>query len=61
MTDYRETLHDNLGQFFAVEKMLHEVRTEHQHLVIFQNPRMGRVMALDGAIKPRKPMSFHLS
>lgn len=58
MTDYRETLHDNYGQFFAVEKMLHEVRTEHQHLVIFQNPRMGRVMALDGAIQTTEADEF---
>ena len=58
MTDYRETLHDNYGQFFEVEKMLHEVRTEHQHLVIFQNPRMGRVMALDGAIQTTEADEF---
>lgn len=58
MTDYRETLHDDYGQFFKVEKMLHEVRTELQHLVIFENARMGRVMALDGAIQTTEADEF---
>ena len=57
-TDYRETLHKNYGQFFSVEKMLHEVRTEHQHLVIFENAKMGRVMALDGAIQTTEADEF---
>ena len=58
MTDYRETLHEDYGQFFKIGKMLHEVRTEHQHLVIFENPRMGRVMALDGAIQTTEADEF---
>lgn len=57
-TDYRETLYKNYGQFFSVEKMLHEVRTEHQHLVIFENAKMGRVMALDGAIQTTEADEF---
>lgn len=58
MAEYRETLHKNYGQYFAVEKMLHEVRTEHQHLVIFENALMGRVMALDGAIQTTEADEF---
>ena len=50
-SEYLETLYEGYGQRFRVQKMLHEVRTEHQHLVIFENPRMGRVMALDGVIQ----------
>lgn len=38
--------------------MLHEVRTEHQHLVIFENARMGRVMALDGVIQTTEADEF---
>lgn len=41
MTDYRETLHEDYGQFFKVETMLHEVRTEHQHLVILKTRAWG--------------------
>ena len=58
MTNYLETLHDGYGQFFKIDKMLHEVRTEHQHLVIFENAKMGRVMALDGAIQTTEADEF---
>ncbi|MGU1854204.1 polyamine aminopropyltransferase [Pseudomonas aeruginosa] len=51
MSDYQETLYQGYGQRFSIDNMLHEVRTEHQHLVIFENARMGRVMALDGVIQ----------
>jgi spermidine synthase len=58
MSDYQETLYEGYGQRFRMEKLLHEVRTEHQHLVIFQNPRMGRVMALDGVIQTTEADEF---
>lgn len=58
MSDYQETLYEGYGQRFRIEKMLHEVLTEHQHLVIFQNPRMGRVMALDGVIQTTEADEF---
>lgn len=58
MSEYRETLHEDYGQFFKVDNMLHEVHTELQHLVIFENARMGRVMALDGAIQTTEADEF---
>ncbi|MGH8354506.1 MAG: polyamine aminopropyltransferase [Pseudomonas sp.] len=58
MSDYQETLYDGYGQRFRMDKLLHEVRTEHQHLVIFENPRMGRVMALDGVIQTTEADEF---
>lgn len=58
MSDYQETLYDGYGQRFRIDEMLHEVRTEHQHLVIFQNARMGRVMALDGVIQTTEADEF---
>lgn len=58
MSDYLETLYDGYGQRFSMNKMLHEVRTEHQHLVIFENNRMGRVMALDGVIQTTEADEF---
>ncbi|MEE5096854.1 polyamine aminopropyltransferase [Pseudomonas alliivorans] len=58
MSDYQETLYEGYGQRFRIEKMLHEVRTDHQHLVIFHNPRMGRVMALDGVIQTTEADEF---
>ncbi|GLZ87698.1 polyamine aminopropyltransferase [Metapseudomonas resinovorans] len=58
MGDYQETLYDGYGQRFRMDKLLHEVRTEHQHLVIFENSRMGRVMALDGVIQTTEADEF---
>ena len=56
--DYLETLYEGYGQRFRMDKFLHEVRTEHQHLVIFENPVMGRVMALDGVIQTTEADEF---
>ncbi|MFW0754407.1 polyamine aminopropyltransferase [Pseudomonas sp. H11T01] len=57
-SEYLETLYEGYGQRFRMEKLLHEVRTEHQHLVIFENARMGRVMALDGVIQTTEADEF---
>ena len=57
-TDYLETLYQGYGQRFRMDKLLHEVRTDHQHLVIFENPVMGRVMALDGVIQTTEADEF---
>lgn len=58
MNHYQETLYDGYGQRFQVDRLLHEVRTDHQHLVIFENARMGRVMALDGVIQTTEADEF---
>jgi spermidine synthase len=58
MKDYLETLYDGYGQRFRMDELLHEVRTEHQQLVIFKNARMGRVMALDGVIQTTEADEF---
>lgn len=58
MADYRETLYEGYGQTFSIDQTLHEVRTEHQHLIIFENQRLGRVMALDGAIQTTEADEF---
>lgn len=51
MKMFSETLYEGYAQQFAVGEVLFESRTEHQHLVIFENETFGRVMALDGAIQ----------
>ncbi|TNF34190.1 MAG: polyamine aminopropyltransferase [Gammaproteobacteria bacterium] len=48
---FRETLHPGWGQTFEVGDILFELDTGHQHLLIFENPLFGRVMALDGAVQ----------
>lgn len=46
-----ETLYSDWGQRLKVGRVLFEDETEHQHLVIFENDRLGRVMVLDGAVQ----------
>ena len=51
MKTYSETLYKDYRQVFDVTDVLYEDKTDHQHLVIFENPRFGRVLALDGVIQ----------
>jgi spermidine synthase len=46
-----ETLFDDLGfrLSFAVERVLYETQTQHQHLVLFEHKFFGKVLMLDGA------------
>src|SRR5262249_22068199 len=54
MTDKRwiaETLFDPLGfrMTYAAERVVAERRTEHQHLLLFDQAHFGKVLMLDGA------------
>jgi spermidine synthase len=52
MTDwFAETLHRDVSQHLAIDRVLYRERTEHQDLVIFQNGTYGRVLALDGVVQ----------
>jgi spermidine synthase len=46
-----ETLFDELGfrMTFEVERVIHEMQTKHQHLVLFEHPFFGKMLMLDGA------------
>src|SRR5258708_30266997 len=46
-----ETLFDDLGfrMTFAVNRVLYEMQTEPQHLVLFEHAFFGKVLMLDGA------------
>jgi spermidine synthase len=46
-----ETLFSELGfrMTYEVERVLYEMQTEHQHLVLFENKFFGKVLMLDGA------------
>jgi spermidine synthase len=58
-----ETLFDELGfrLTFAVERVLYEMRTEHQHLVLFEHKHFGKVLMLDGAtqVTTRDEFIYH--
>jgi spermidine synthase len=43
-----ETLYPGFRLRLKAERILFDSRTDHQHLVIFENPVFGRVMSLDG-------------
>jgi spermidine synthase len=46
-----ETLFDSLGfrMTFKVDKVLYEMQTEHQHLILFEHQFFGKMLMLDGA------------
>ncbi len=46
-----ETLFDELGfrMTYRAERVLYEMQTEHQHLVLFEQTHFGKVLMLDGA------------
>jgi spermidine synthase len=55
-----ETLFDDLGfrMTFQVDKVLYELQTEHQHLVLFEQPYFGKMLMLDGATQISKKDEF---
>ncbi len=54
---YKETLHDHddnpkgYAQQFRIDKEIYNDSSEHQDLMVFENAKFGRVLALDGAIQ----------
>lgn len=58
MKHFRETLYDAICQEFRIDKLYYENRTEHQHLMIFHNARLGRVMTLDGVVQTTEADEF---
>ena len=52
---FEETLHPGFHSRLGIERVLHETKTEHQHLIIFDNPEFGRVLALDGVAQTIEP------
>mgnify|MGYP001604521268 FL=1 len=55
---YDETLYKEVAQRFAIDRIVFRERTEHQDLVIFENPVMGRILALDGVIQTAEGDEF---
>jgi spermidine synthase len=55
-----ETLFDDLGfrMSYQVERVLYEMQTEHQHLVLFEHKFFGKTLMLDGATQITKKDEF---
>ena len=58
MKYFKETLYDSVCQEYRVDKLYFEHKTEHQHLVIFHNAMLGRVMTLDGIVQTTEVDEF---
>src|SRR5262249_19173761 len=58
-----ETLFDahDFRMTYAVERVLYETRTEHQHLVLFEHKFFGKMLMLDGAtqVTTRDEFIYH--
>lgn len=48
---FDEMLHPEIGQRLRVDRVLYRDKTEHQDLIIFENPLFGRILALDGVVQ----------
>jgi spermidine synthase len=66
MTEKRwlaETLYDSSGvrMTYEVDRVLYETQTEHQHLVLFEHKRFGKMLMLDGAtqVTSRDEFIYH--
>lgn len=58
MSQFEETLYDAVSQNFRIDKVYFEHKTEHQHLMIFHNAQLGRVMTLDGVVQTTEADEF---
>lgn len=58
MKEFQETLYDALSQTFRIDKLYFEHKTDHQHLMIFHNAFLGRVMTLDGVVQTTEKDEF---
>ena len=55
---FAETLHPDFQQRLRVTRVLHREKTDFQDLTIFETPRFGRVLALDGVIQTTEGDEF---
>jgi len=58
MSWFKETLFDDYGQEFSIDRMLFQNQTDHHKLSIFKNDKFGRVLALDGVIQTTEADEF---
>jgi spermidine synthase len=55
---FKETLYDAVCQELRVDRVYFENKTPHQHLTIFHNATLGRVMTLDGVVQTTEADEF---
>ncbi len=55
---YEENYHPRWRQRIAIERVVHEGRTEHQEVMVFENGDLGRVLVLDGVVQTTERDEF---
>ncbi len=50
-TWFKEQVTDEIGHALRVDNLLYEGEIDHQHIVVFENERFGRLFALNGFIQ----------
>jgi spermidine synthase len=55
---YEEVLHEGLSFKLEAREVLYDSETEHQRVVIFENPVLGRVMTLDDIVQTTQGDEF---
>ena len=59
MKSWSETLEpSDFTSTYKISRLLHEERTEYQHILLFENAVMGRVLALDGVVQTTEKDEF---
>ena len=58
MNWFQENLHPTVGQTFEIDKIHYEGRTAFQKVLIFENGRFGRVLALDDIVQTTEADEF---
>lgn len=53
-----ETLHKDWGQFFKEYEIIHESKTEEQHLLLIETKSYGRVLILDDVVQVTEKDNF---
>jgi spermidine synthase len=55
---FAETLYPEFQQRLRITRILHESRTRFQDVMVFENPRFGRVLTLDGIVQTTEHDEF---
>ena len=55
---FSETLYPDFRQVYQVDKIVYKGRSEFQDILVFETPRFGRVLALDGIIQTTEKDEF---
>ena len=58
---YSEANSIGYAQRFEVDQVLHESRSKHQHLLLFENSYFGRILVIDGVVQTteRDEFAYH--